>query len=254
MSGGAVLLFYGLYYFFECVANVYFSLWVILQRYQELYHVASNGTMTEVWWTGKDVEWSGGGEMEVRGRVNKQDINGSKTAVMDAIIFLYVSLSSSTVHLHDSLGSRRACSCSEAGFGSQNGVYYRKSGFCCDFCEQKNSMQRIFIKTSFLFTDGSVSRKAVHNWVEKFCPTRSPCWDCVRSKCAAGGWVDSSWQEDNDGHSSNCTRVFSWFSIRNNVWSFEVSEGMRKVGAQRTEGSRKKWTEWVCPCSVSYGM
>jgi hypothetical protein len=50
-----------------------------------------------------------------RGRVSKQDTNGSKTAVMD------VSLGSSTVQLHDSLGSRHACSCSEAGFSSQNG-------------------------------------------------------------------------------------------------------------------------------------
>jgi hypothetical protein len=34
---------------------------------------------------------------------------------MDVIVFLCVSLGSSTVQLHDSLGSRRACSCSEAG-------------------------------------------------------------------------------------------------------------------------------------------
>jgi hypothetical protein len=27
----------------------------------------------------------------------------------------------STVQLHDSLGSRRACACSEAGFSNQNG-------------------------------------------------------------------------------------------------------------------------------------
>jgi hypothetical protein len=40
--------------------------------------------------------------------------NGSKTAVMDVIIFLCVSLGSSTVQFHDSLGSRRACAFSEA--------------------------------------------------------------------------------------------------------------------------------------------
>jgi hypothetical protein len=40
---------------------------------------------------------------------------------MDVTGFLCVSLGSSTVHLHDSLGSRRACACSEAGFNSQNG-------------------------------------------------------------------------------------------------------------------------------------
>jgi hypothetical protein len=40
---------------------------------------------------------------------------------MDVIGFLCVSLGSSTVQLYDSLGSRRACSCSEASFSSQNG-------------------------------------------------------------------------------------------------------------------------------------
>jgi hypothetical protein len=39
---------------------------------------------------------------------------------MDVIGFLCVSLGSNTVQLIDSLGSRRACACSEAGF-SKNG-------------------------------------------------------------------------------------------------------------------------------------
>jgi hypothetical protein len=59
------------------------------------------------------------------------------TAVMDVVGFLCLSLGSSTVQLHDSLGSRCACACSEAGFGSQNGhralVYYRRAAFCCGF-------------------------------------------------------------------------------------------------------------------------
>jgi hypothetical protein len=58
---------------------------------------------------------------DIRGRVSKQVTNGSKTAAMDVIGFLCVSLGSSTVQLHDSLGIRRACACSEAGFSSQNG-------------------------------------------------------------------------------------------------------------------------------------
>jgi hypothetical protein len=41
-------------------------------------------------------------------------------AAMDVIGFQCVSLGSSTVKLHDSLVSRRACACSEAGFSSQN--------------------------------------------------------------------------------------------------------------------------------------
>jgi hypothetical protein len=47
----------------------------------------------------------------IRGRVSKEVTNGSKTAVMHVIGFLCASLGSSTVQLHDSLGSRRACAC-----------------------------------------------------------------------------------------------------------------------------------------------
>jgi hypothetical protein len=57
----------------------------------------------------------------LRGTVSKRVTNGSKAAVMDVVGFLYVSLGSSTVQLHDSLGSKRACACSETGFSSLNG-------------------------------------------------------------------------------------------------------------------------------------
>jgi hypothetical protein len=96
--------------------------------------------------------------------VSKWITNGSKTAVMEVICFLCVSLGSSTIQVHGSLGRRRECSCSEGGFSSQNGdrawgVYYRRAGFCCAFlCGQKDSMQRIFINKFFLFTAGSVCR------------------------------------------------------------------------------------------------
>jgi hypothetical protein len=33
--------------------------------------------------------------------------------------------------------------------------------------------------------------------------------------------------------------MFPWFSIQNNAWSFEVSESLRMLGTQITEGSRK---------------
>jgi hypothetical protein len=39
---------------------------------------------------------------------------------MEVIEFLCVSVGSSTVQRHESLGSRRACACSKAGFSSQN--------------------------------------------------------------------------------------------------------------------------------------
>jgi hypothetical protein len=77
---------------------------------------------------------------------------GCKTAVMDVVGFLCISLSISIVQLHDSLGCRCTYACSEAGFSSQIGdcacrLYYQKAVFCCAFfCGQKDSMQRILIK------------------------------------------------------------------------------------------------------------
>jgi hypothetical protein len=158
--------------------------------------------------------------------------------------FICVSLGNSIVQLHDNLGSRRACACSEAGFSRQNGdrgwgVYYRKTVFWCEVLGQiKNSMQRIFIEKSFLFmvksvrrvkrfaTGREISSRTFENL--RWCPTRTPCWDCDRSNCAAGGRVDSSWQEDNDTRCGNCTRVFPWFCIQQNAWSFEVQVRRQK--------------------------
>jgi hypothetical protein len=76
---------------------------------------------------------------------------------MDVISFLCASLGSSTVQLHDSLGSRGVRPYSEAGFGSQNGDSARGVLFV-RFCGQKDSMQRIFVKKYFLFTVRSVCR------------------------------------------------------------------------------------------------
>jgi hypothetical protein len=74
--------------------------------------------------------------------VSKQVTNGSKTAVMEVIGFLCISLGSSTVQLHDSLGSRRACACSEAGFRSQNGdsTTEEQRSAVRFFCGQKDPM------------------------------------------------------------------------------------------------------------------
>jgi hypothetical protein len=55
----------------------------------------------------------------ILGRVSIQVTNGRKTAVMDVIGFLCVSLGSSIVQLHVSVDSRPACAYSEAGFSSQ---------------------------------------------------------------------------------------------------------------------------------------
>jgi hypothetical protein len=66
------------------------------------------------------MEGNGRSLMEVR-EVSKEATNVSKSVVLDVIDFLYVSLCSSTVQLHDNLGTRRACAYSEVGFSSQNG-------------------------------------------------------------------------------------------------------------------------------------
>jgi hypothetical protein len=81
--------------------------------------------------------------MDRRGRVSKYATNGSKRAVIAIIGFLCVSLGSSTVQLHDSLGRRRACECSEARFNSQIGdrassVYYWGARCCAFFVRKIN--------------------------------------------------------------------------------------------------------------------
>jgi hypothetical protein len=85
------------------------------------------------------------------GRVSKQVTNGSKTAVMDVVGFLCVSLGSCTVQLHDSLGSKRACPCSEAGFSTQNGdrawgVYFQRAAFCCVFSVSKRTQCKRYLQ------------------------------------------------------------------------------------------------------------
>jgi hypothetical protein len=90
---------------------------------------------------------------------------------MDVLGFLCVSLSSSTIQLHNILGSICACTCSEAGFSSQNGD--------CHSTEEQRSVVRFLWakgldakdvhKEMFPVYGGKcLSRKAVHNWVKKF--------------------------------------------------------------------------------------
>jgi hypothetical protein len=93
-----------------------------------------------------------------------------------------------------------------------------------------------------------LSHKAFNSWVEKFSleclkviedawPS-CPVIDSDRRKCAAGVRVGLSWQES-ERQCRNCTRMFPWFRIQHNAWSFEVLESVCMVGSQRTEGSRK---------------
>jgi hypothetical protein len=89
---------------------------------------------------------------------------------MDVIGFLCVSLGSSTVQFHETLGSRDACACSEAGFSSKNGDCAEKYP-----TEEQRSVLRLLCAKGlnakyihnemFPFYGGKcLSCKAVHNW------------------------------------------------------------------------------------------
>jgi hypothetical protein len=70
-----------------------------------------------------------------------------------------------------SLGSRRACEYSEAGFSSQNGdpawgLYYRRAAFSCAFLWANGFNAEDTHKEPFSVYGGKyLSRKAIHNWV-----------------------------------------------------------------------------------------
>jgi hypothetical protein len=158
----------------------------------------------------------------LRGRVSIYVTNGSKTA-------------SSTVQLHDSLGSTRAYACTEDGFSSQNGDRARgayttkEQRSVVSFCGQKDWMQKIFIKKLFLFTVRSVycakqfitgskiSLKDVRK--SQMMADQVAMFRLWQGNSAVGGRVDWSWQEDNGRQCSNYTRKFAWFSIEHNAWS-----------------------------------
>jgi hypothetical protein len=105
---------------------------------------------------------------------------------MDVVGFLSVSLGSSTVWLHNILGWRRACACSEPGFSSQIGD--RVEGYTTE--EQLSVMRFLWVKVLsakdihkeiFLVYIGKcLSRKAVHNWVEKLSQGRFKVADNAR--------------------------------------------------------------------------
>jgi hypothetical protein len=111
--------------------------------------------------------------MYIRGRVSKHITSGSKAAVMNVIVFLYVPLGSSEVQLQDTLGSRCACSCSEGAISSQIGdrtwgvySYYWRVAFWCAFLWAKGLNAKDIHNEMFPVYGGKcLSRKAVHNWV-----------------------------------------------------------------------------------------
>jgi hypothetical protein len=70
---------------------------------------------------------------------------------MDVIDFLYASLGSGTVHLHDSLSNSRACAHSEADLWAKE-------------LNAKDIHKEIFP----VYCEKCLSRKTVYNWDEKF--------------------------------------------------------------------------------------
>jgi hypothetical protein len=109
---------------------------------------------------------------------------------MEVIGFLYVSLGNRTIQLHDSLGSRHACACSEADFSSQNGdrawgVFHRRAAFCYAFflCVKRGPNAKDIHEEMFpVYGRKCLSRKAVHIWVEKFSQGRSKVTDDARPR------------------------------------------------------------------------
>jgi hypothetical protein len=85
---------------------------------------------------------------------------------MDVICFLCISLGSSTVKLHDSLGSRRPCEYSEASFSSQNsehaeGYTTEEQRYVVRFLWAKGSNAKVMFP---VYGGKCLSRKAVHKW------------------------------------------------------------------------------------------
>jgi transposase len=107
---------------------------------------------------------------------------------MVVMVFLCVSLGSSTVQLHDSLGRRRACACSGAGFSIQNGdrawgsVITKIRDLLCVFLWIKVLKAKTIHKEIFpVYSGKCLSRKVVHSWVKKFFQGRSKVADNVRA-------------------------------------------------------------------------
>jgi hypothetical protein len=104
-----------------------------------------------------------------------------KTAVMDVIGIPCVSLGSSTVQLHDSLGDRRECACSEACFSNQNGdeledCTTKEQYPVVHFYGQKDSNQRMFPA----YSGKCLSYKAIYSRAKKFSQECSKVADHAR--------------------------------------------------------------------------
>jgi hypothetical protein len=105
------------------------------------------------------------------------------------LIYLFISISS--VQLHDSLGSTRSCECSEAVSIVKMTTVLEECrteeqrcvvGFFV--CERLNAKD-IHIEMFPVSGGKCLSRKAVHNWDEKFSQGRSKVADDGLAKCGS---------------------------------------------------------------------
>jgi hypothetical protein len=134
---------------------------------------------------------------------------------MDVIGFLCVSLGSSTVQLHDSLGFRHACACSEAGFSSQYdrpwGVYYWEQCFIVRYLWAKWLNAEGITKEVFpLYVGKGSSLKVVHD-----CAAIVSLMKRLKRK-SGNGWDNS--QKD---------FYAVWFDVRAMLWD-ECVEDMSR--------------------------
>jgi hypothetical protein len=128
------------------------------------------------------------------------------------------------------------------------------------FCGQNDSMQRIFIhKEIFSFYgEKCFSRKAVHVLVEKFCQGRSKVADDARPgrpveivqrmeeliRADRRIMIDTAATALGRSHGLACSVIHQHLKFRKMCARWEPRE--LKI--------EKKWTEWICPCNISYGM
>jgi hypothetical protein len=156
------------------------------------------------------------------------------------------------VQLHDCVGSRRACACPEAGFSRQNGdrtrAYCWRAALYCDFCGKTDPTQRIFINKYFLSTVGSVCRVKRFTMGREFlsrtfesrrwCTRESPCWNCDRRRCEAGGraHADRRIMTSSVATGLVCSHDLA-YSIINDFEAQESVHTTRGGGGQITEGS-----------------
>jgi hypothetical protein len=100
--------------------------------------------------------------------------------------------------------------------------------------DERSSAKVINKETFPVYGGKDLSRKAVHNWIEKFSRGRSKVADDARPGYSVEILIEATVQLVEEliqtdrrittEGCSNPTRVFPWFSMQHNVRSFEISK------------------------------